>query len=189
MSNLALLSGIDLDTQYLKSSFLQSRNSFTDVVDDMMDKNKNIGRTREVYANAYMEWKGRVKKKRSKTTKLEQKSSRTSPKKKQKDAENKFLGTKIFTIAPSKAKSKGCQLDKNFIHLDEIKNQKFRRPYAEMKQVFLTGDEINYYSTKKCTKDSGEMNRKGSQFMGRPIPEHLVRNKKSGKEGFKLITE
>ena len=54
MSNLALLSGIDLDTQYLKSSFLQSRNSFTDLVDDMMDKNKNIGRTREVYANAYM---------------------------------------------------------------------------------------------------------------------------------------
>lgn len=40
--------------------------------------------------------------------------------------------------------------NRQFIHLSEIKNQKIaRRPYAEVKQVLVAGDELNYYSSKK----------------------------------------
>lgn len=39
--------------------------------------------------------------------------------------------------------------NRQFIHLSEIKNQKIaRRPYAEVKQVLVAGDELSYYSQK-----------------------------------------
>ena len=41
--------------------------------------------------------------------------------------------------------------NRQFIHLSEIKNQKIaKRPYAEVKQVLVAGDELSYYSNKYC---------------------------------------
>jgi hypothetical protein len=73
-------------------------------------------------------------------------------------------------------------LNRQFAYLSEIKNQKMvRRPYAEVKQVIVTGDELNYYTNKNTIVDCalGGYTTKNTFFMQRALKSEKCAKKKS----------
>lgn len=192
MNHMSLFSGMGIDVQNLKSVFLQSRSNADELRDDASDRNKNIRKDIQNYASEYGQWRGRIRQKRKKEKegKKAKKSQRVSPSKREKDENKASSGRQNFPT-PNRLRTKGTsQLERVFLHLNEIKNVKYRRPYAEVKQVLVTGDEINFYSKQGGCKESLEVSRKASYFMNRAtLRVDYGVGKKSMREGARVLSE